>query len=1064
MKNKIAAFCTGIMLLFVPSVLAEEITPLDYESVVFYNSANEEIKEIGNNTSVTAKVNLDSAKTGYVLAAQYNENGRMLSGINVEKFTDTADVAAFDMTVDTTNADTVKVFAFEGLTSPEPILSTPGILKTNTVFEKVFPNIDTYLYRVGNGYGNIDSNSITIDKLFKVIDGETVQKSKDEYIFNVTVKTIGDGDVIGKFTKNTSDWSQSTLSFNDGTGVVGITITDYQSTPVTLYLEVVDAYNVTTYSELGNRNSVFLNDITMDSGKSYYLSGATLYGNGFTFDVSKGSYEGSEKGQISDNYLIYLTGSTLDNVKLVGAVYTEYGAQAKDDYNNPVVLSVGNNTITNSYIANCAAPVRVKDGNIEIVNTTLKGGNFANLDIRGGHVTLDNVTTINQVNGNDTAENGTVVVGLGVVVYYENVNSDTTVEIKNGITQYNHLSKSQANTYITDTTANKLVSKMFDTDYSDLQYNDGSDIWINTGILSMTSEVGDDNISDVDGYSEDSPTMTGVTGYIHTKVPNLKSITATVPKYVTARQNSIAPEYSFDYTTKNYLAKTEGSNDYCYEENGTVFLSFDDGDTFNWDTEILTVDGITDYTVSMNGTDYTKKSIAFTEDGNYNVAYTYIDNGNYTFSDGRVGTYPKTYTKYVYISVSAVKPNAKNAEFTFGSSNTASTKVTIGNNTYVMPDVSATSSTIGSTTVNGTTVYYPIREIVMSDGKTSHSSAWYAYFPVFDGAVTITDYADGGLGDAFTYGSSTTTMPSGLSVVGEPKTLFKYQSSSEAGSTPVVKNNILVYSSPSISKKREEYSTVIQYSYQDNAGATFYYYIGYHAPAQSYSSTCVTPDTLVTLADGSQKRIDAVSYDDKLLVWNFYTGKYDTAPVSVIINHGYDDNEIIELDFDDGTSINFVGCHGAFNINLNEFVDIDASNVSTFIGDTFFKRNGNSFKAAKLIDYNIRNEYNGSYSILSHYHYNVILNGMLTISPSALAQNLYEPFEVGDNMKFDAEKMQSDIEKYGLNTYEEFADHVTYDQYIALNMQYINILVGKGYATYDDIIEMIYIYVLPFVK
>ncbi len=44
---------------------------------------------------------------------------------------------------------------------------------------------------------------------------------------------------------------------------------------------------------------------------------------------------------VCSNYLIRLQDAVLDNVKVVGAVYTQYGAHAADPYNNPVVLSVG---------------------------------------------------------------------------------------------------------------------------------------------------------------------------------------------------------------------------------------------------------------------------------------------------------------------------------------------------------------------------------------------------------------------------------------------------------------------------------------------------------------------------------------------------------------------------------------------------------------------------------------------------------------------------------------------------------------------------------------------------
>lgn len=934
-------------------------------------------------------------------------------------------------------------------------------------FISKFENSKDYLYRVGNG------NAVSLGSLFKQkSEEEGYIDSKDVY---VTIDKVDDElEVSGTYTADTTNWTKGTIQFT-GTGPLKITIQDYNyCVPTTIYIEVVDATNVTEYSELGNKNSVLLNDITMTSGGSYYLSGATLYGNGFEFDVSDGAYATS--GSLSNNYLISLNNAILDNVEIVGAVYTTYGATIKDDYNRPTVLSTGNNMITNCYISNCASPIRVNGGNIEIVNTTLKGGNFANLDIRNGHVVLDNLTTINQVKGNDTTENGTIVVGLGVVVYYENVLNTTTVEVKNGITQYNHLSKTQANTYITDTTAKNLTSAMFDTAYSSIQYSDGSDTWVNTGILSMTSKVGDANISDVDGYVDASPSMTGVTGYVHTKKPDATSIATTPPSYVTSGQGAIAPAYSFDYATKNYMAKTDGSNDYCYEENGAVYISMDDGDTFNWDTTILTAtkSGQTlDYSVSMDGVDYTGKSITFNSSGNYTVTYTYTDSNNYSVDEyGNIATYNKTYTKTVHITVSVIKASTKHAEFTFGSSNQATEKITVGNNTYISATgVSHDNSTWSYITVDGQKIFYPIVEATIVDKKV-------AYFNVFKNIITITDYEDGGTGAAVTYNSSTTTMPSGLVVVKGiykafadissnwstlsdtaltligASNVFKYAGSSAASATPTTYSDALCFASPEVTNPRDEYITMVQYSYTDATNTTYYYYVGYHM-AEKGDGSCVTPDTLITLADGSKVRVDSLTGEEQLLVWNMEKGKFDSAPIMFIDSEEEKEVEVIKLYFSDGTEVKVISEHGFWDYNLNKYVYLDRD-AAEYIGHTFAKQNGDALEKVELVDVVLENQVTTAWSPVTAGHLCYFVNGMLSM-PGGVG-GLFNIFGVdAETMTYNYKAMAHDIETYGLFTYEELSQYadLSREMFEAAGGQYLKVSIGKGNMTMDELVAMI---------
>ncbi len=931
-----------------------------------------------------------------------------------------------------------------------------------------FENTDEYVYRVGS------VNNVALGSLFS-------STNADSESVTVTV-TNKSGTASGTFTPNAADWTAATIKFA-GTGMVEVTVSDANSNPLSLDLEVVNATNVTSYSGLGNRNSVLLDNITMPSG-SYYISGATLYGNGFTFDVRNGDYTGS--GYLSSNYLILMSNATIDNTKIVGAVYTKYGATVSSDYNRAAILCLGNNTITNSFVSNCAAPVRITSGNLEISDTILKGGNFANLDIRNGHVTLNNVTTINQYNSNDAGSDGSVPVGLGVVVYYEQVLDTTTIDIKGTFKQYNVLSESQAES-IKDTSARTLAVAMFNSDYSTVQYNDGNDVWVNAGIISMTSGVDDDNVSDVSGYQHIYPVFQGAKGYLHTFKPDASSVSAVAPEYEATAQGAIAPSYSFDYTTKNFVEKTEGSNNYCYESDGTVHIAMDQGESFSWDTSILTVTkngSSLDYTVSMNGTDYTGKSIVFDTSGTYVVEYTYSDPNNYTVdAEGNVTTYSVSYTKQVYISVAVIAPDAKNATFTFGSAGTSAKTVTIGNDTYVMPDVSGTSSTVGSITVSGTTVYYPIVNAYTSDGATEHSSfnSWYMCYPVFKNVVSITDYSDGGTGAEEYYNSSTTTMPANLSLIaytqyyksssapsgsvtfnttGGAAKAFRYEAGNDAASTPTTLSNVLIYASPTLSNNaRDEMYGLVKYQYTDNAGAIYNYVVGYHAPQTTVKSiTCLAEGTLITLADGSQKKVEDITTEDDLLVFNHETGKYEAGKLW-FTDHTGDlaaNRSIINLKFSDGTVTRISYEHSFFDLDLMKYVFIREDNVSEYVGHRFVKTlwDGEEFTNGEvtLTEAYVTVENIKVYGPISEYHLNMVSDSLLTMpSFNFGVTGFINIFDYEEDLSYDDEKMAADIEKYGLFTYDDFSNVMSLEDYNKTPMPYFKVSIGKGYLTYEEI-------------
>ncbi|MBQ7906950.1 MAG: InlB B-repeat-containing protein [Clostridia bacterium] len=218
---------------------------------------------------------------------------------------------------------------------------------------------------------------------------------------------------------------------------------------------------------------------------------------------------------------------------------------------------------------------------------------------------------------------------------------------------------------------------------------------------------------------------------------------------------------------------------------------------------------------------------------------------------------------------------------------------------------------------------------------------------------------------------------------------------------------------------------------------------------------CFTGDTLVTLADGSVARLDSLKQGDIVLSWNPIAGRLEPMPISMFWNHGDGWYNVITLGFSNGKTLKVVEEHGFFDITLNEFVYIHARNYKDYIGHSFACLDENGvFENAVLISSEMEYVYTSCYSLRSACNDNVIVNGFMTLTIEDVP-GMLTYFEFGEDYMYDKEKMEADIETYGLYTYEEWKDYVSYEEFVALNGQYFKILVGKGYLTIDDIFVLI---------
>lgn len=141
------------------------------------------------------------------------------------------------------------------------------------------------------------------------------------------------------------------------------------------------------------------------------------------------------------------------------------------------------------------------------------------------------------------------------------------------------------------------------------------------------------------------------------------------------------------------------------------------------------------------------------------------------------------------------------------------------------------------------------------------------------------------------------------------------------------------------------------------------------------SISCLTKNTLITLSNGTKKYVQDITFDDELLVWDFYEGRFSKAKPMFIKKAELAD-EYNLCRFSDGTELGLVGSdgyHRIWNNEANEFTH--TGKPETPNGTHTFNERG---EMPKLVSQEIIHEPVEFYNIITEKHYNLFANGILT--------------------------------------------------------------------------------------
>lgn len=156
---------------------------------------------------------------------------------------------------------------------------------------------------------------------------------------------------------------------------------------------------------------------------------------------------------------------------------------------------------------------------------------------------------------------------------------------------------------------------------------------------------------------------------------------------------------------------------------------------------------------------------------------------------------------------------------------------------------------------------------------------------------------------------------------------------------------------------------------------------------------CFIKNTNIILSNRTNKKIQDITYDDELLVWNFDEGKYDSAK-PLWIKKAQTTTWYYRLTFSDGTVLKVTGdypkAHSLYSVDDGKFI-----HANELVGKKVYTLNG----IQTLEKCEETHEEVEFYNIITDYHMNLFAEGILT---STSLNNLY-PIEKMTFVKEDRE-------------------------------------------------------------
>ncbi len=210
--------------------------------------------------------------------------------------------------------------------------------------------------------------------------------------------------------------------------------------------------------------------------------------------------------------------------------------------------------------------------------------------------------------------------------------------------------------------------------------------------------------------------------------------------------------------------------------------------------------------------------------------------------------------------------------------------------------------------------------------------------------------------------------------------------------------------------------------------------------AAEQGGICLIEGTKVKLANGKEKNIEDITYEDLLLVWSYEEGRV-VEEYPLWIEKGKRAVEYTKITFSDSSTIGIFNDHAFFSSDENKFVNYKDSN-SFHIGTHILKvTKDNKLKEVSVTNIETIEEEVGYYFVASTRYYNIISDDFITTDAYTDITNLY-PFN--DNITWINNRDVKVLE------YKQLQDVLPYYMYKGFRAGEVAVLLNNNKTNLDS--------------